>query len=197
MLFEFKIKGYQEKLHSFDYYKKCLDNYKYPPPKPPNISNLKKFDYLFWEPLLKMLQDASVDTSIKYIFIESVDRGVHNFEQLGLLIKEKYPNVEEMYFNQNFTSREYPDTDTWRTCENFFINMGLKRLMFDIFQSYEYVATNDGELLEQLIEDNEKANSPDFIEWDSDGCEIYVNLDITLDNDTYTTLLHYNADPNK
>ena len=189
LIAEFKVSDYEEKLHPLGYYKNCI--YKIKRIEAPSISNLKVYDYIFWDPLIKELMERSVDESVKYLFIANIDRGIRDFDVFGYWIKKKYPNVEEIFFEQNYSGG---DSNNWHSAEDLFVYMNLKRLIVCTNQLYENGTIRDTKLMEQLIDNNDEINDDSVIEWDEDG-PIYVNLDETLQNDGYVTKLFKFGDP--
>jgi hypothetical protein len=65
------------------------------------------------------------------------------------VIKTIYPNIQEIYLEQNYSGDD--NEDTWKTFENFFINMKLKTLCVSFNQCYNNRIINDESFLLQKI----------------------------------------------
>jgi hypothetical protein len=66
------------------------------------------------------------------LVILKLDRGIHNFEWFGKVLKLRYPNIKELYIEQNYS--HIIGNDKWLTFENLFINLDLDLLILNTFQ---------------------------------------------------------------
>jgi hypothetical protein len=93
-----------------------------------NINCIEYYKWLYWDDLMDKLDKGNRNDNIKYLVLSYIDRGVCSFNLLESKIKNIYPNIEELYMEQNFCCFIWSESVDLTTLESFFINSGLVRL---------------------------------------------------------------------
>lgn len=188
MLVEYRKRSYRDNvLRKFSYYKDLL-NVINAEPSAPAVEGLHVEGYRFWCSYVPELERMEVDESVRYLFIEYLDRGIANFEVFGKAIKRVYPNLTEMYIDQTYSFRD--ESDTWGTFETFFVNLDLSRLIVGMTDYDESVIINDQyDTLDKITDIFEELNNVEMVpgreEFWYGGDQVSFNLDIVLNTENH------------
>jgi hypothetical protein len=117
-----------------------------------NTDFINYYPYYFNESLITKLDKTDKNKNIKYLIIPFLDRSIYNYKLLETKIKNKYPNVLEIYFMQNYGHKLKNNTCNHSfhltTLESFFVNMGLNRLRVDDYQSELNILFNNPSIIQ-------------------------------------------------